>query len=655
MAHPELESEQAYVDRAYDQLDKMRSTVARTQEAMATEWAALNMEAWVKRRMRTFEDAERGLVFGRLTLDGAPRPLYVGRRWVHDDKHESLVVNWQAPAARPFYTATPATPHGVQQRRRFRAEGRRLTDISDESLDGSAVEGASVSDFLLEELERRRDVRMRVIVATIQSDQYRLITADPEGALVVQGGPGTGKTAVGLHRASWLLYTHRERLRRVLVVGPNPTFMDYVSHVLPTLGEEAVEQRAVTELVDRIEVTREEEPDVARLKGDPRLREVVARAVERSVVPAPEELVTLVDGVYVRVRERDVAELLDEALDAGAPLGLARERFRMAVLRRFYERYGELLGPRALRSFDELERALRRGGFLTRWLDRVLPLPQPEKLVARLLTSPAALAGASEDVLDDDERKLLLRDRPRRVSDLQWSDQDVPLIDEARTLLDGAPRSYGHVIVDEAQDLSPMQLLAISRRAIDGSLTILGDVAQATGPVVYRRWQELEPYLPDEAELSIEELRHAYRVPAEIMDFALPLLDRIAPEVEPPLAYRKGGDPPRLVQVQEDELLPAALREAATLAEQDGLLAVIVPRALAGWLPQGELFDEISVPVLTPRQAKGLEFDHVVVVEPAAVADDGDRGLRELYVALTRPTKTLVVVHARPLPEPLGR
>jgi DNA helicase IV len=621
---------------------------------MATEWAALNMEAWAKRRMRTFEDAERGLVFGRLTLDGTPRPLYVGRRWVHDDKHESLVVNWQAPAARPFYTATPETPHGVQQRRRFRAEGRRLTDISDESLDGSAVEGASVSDFLLEELERRRDVRMRDIVATIQSDQYRLITAEPDGALVVQGGPGTGKTAVGLHRASWLLYTHRERLRRVLVVGPNPTFMDYVSHVLPTLGEEAVEQRAVTELVDRIEVTREEEPDVAGLKGDPRLREVVARAVEIAVVPAPDELVTLVDGVYVRVRERDVADLLEEALEAGSPLGLARERFRMAVLRRFYERYGELLGPRALRSFDELERALRRGGFLMRWLDRVLPLPQPEKLVSRLLTSPAALAAAAEGVLDGDEQKLLLRDRPRRMSDLRWSDHDVALLDEARTLVDGAPRTYGHVIVDEAQDLSPMQLLAISRRAIDGSLTILGDVAQATGPVVYRRWQELEPYLP-EAELSIEELRHAYRVPAEIMDFALPLLDRIAPEVEPPLAYRKGGDPPRLVRVEEKDLLPAALREVAALAEQDGLLAVIVPRALAGVLPAGgELFDELSVPVLTPRQAKGLEFDHVVVVEPAAVTDDGDRGLRELYVALTRPTKTLVVVHARPLPEPLG-
>jgi DNA helicase IV len=386
---------------------------------------------------------------------------------------------------------------------------------------------------------------------------------------------------------------------------------------------------------------------VALLKSDTRLREVVARAVELAVVPAPEELVTYLDGEFVRVRERDVAALLEEALEAGDPLGLARERFRMAVLRRFYERYGELLGPLAFRSFDELERALRRGGFLNRWLERVLPLPQPEKLVARLLTAPAALAEASEGVLDDAERRLLQRDRPRRMSDLRWSDHDLPLLDEARALLEGAPRAYGHVIVDEAQDLSPMQLLAISRRAVDGSLTILGDVAQATGPVVYRRWDELEPYLPEEAELTVEELRHAYRVPAEIMDFALPLLDRIAPDVEPPLAYRKGGDPPRLVEVEEQELLETALREAVALEDLDGLLAVIVPRSLS-------VDDAFPFPILTPRQAKGLEFDHVVVVEPAAIADAGGRGLRELYVALTRPTKTLVVVHARPLPDGLA-
>jgi DNA helicase IV len=643
MPHPELASEQAYVDNAYACLDNMRTTLEGSQDRMATEFAAVAMEAWLKRRRRTFQDAERGLCFGRLTVDGTLRPLYVGRRWVHDDAHEALVVNWQAPAARPFYTATPSDPQRVTQRRRFRTDGRRLVDISDEALDGSGVEGATVSDFLLEELDRRREGHMRDIVATIQSDQYRLITAEPEGALVVQGGPGTGKTAVGLHRASWLLFTHREQLRRVLVVGPNPTFMDYVSHVLPALGEEAVEQRAVTEMLDGIVVAREDPADVAALKADPRLSEVVQRAVELSVHSAPEELVLYVDGVFVSVRERDVRELLDAALDAGLALAPARERFRMTVLRRFYERYGELLGPRALRSFDDLERALRRNGFLTKYLDRVLPVPRPEKVVARLLTSPSALAEAAEGVLDRGEQRLLLRNRPRRVSELQWSDHDLPLLDVARTLVDGPARVYGHVIVDEAQDLSPMQLLMVSRRAVDGSLTMLGDVAQATGPVTYRRWQELEPYLPEDLEVRIEELRHAYRVPAEIMDLALPLLERIAPDVDPPLAYRQGGAPPKLVRVAEEELMETALREAGEL---DGLLAVIAPRSLVQ--PHGEVFDETQIPFLTPREAKGLEFDHVVVVEPARIAEEGgDRGLRELYVALTRPTKSLVVVHSR--------
>jgi len=209
MSHPELQQEQAYVDHAYECLDRMRATLEGAQDRMATEFAAVAIEAWMKRRQKTFVDAERGLCFGRLTLDALARPLYVGRRWVHDDDQDVLVVNWQAPAARPFYTATPADPQRVTQRRRYRTDGRRIVDISDESLDGTAVEGASVSDFLLEELERRREGRMRDIVATIQSDQYRLITAEPNGALVVQGGPGTGKTAVGLHRASWLLYAHR--------------------------------------------------------------------------------------------------------------------------------------------------------------------------------------------------------------------------------------------------------------------------------------------------------------------------------------------------------------------------------------------------------------------------------------------------------------
>ncbi len=652
MAHPELAAEQRYVDNAYAALDAMRSSVERAADASDNEVAAAALEAWARRRLRTFQDAERGLLFGRLTLDAVPQPLYIGRRWVHDDRHEVLVANWQAPASRPFYTATPDDPHGVTQRRRYRADGRRIVDISDESLDGSGIEGAAVSDFLLEELDRRREGRMRDIVATIQSDQYRLITAEPDGALVVQGGPGTGKTAVGLHRASWLLYTHREQLRRVLVVGPNPTFMDYVSHVLPALGEEAVEQRAVSELLDGIEVGREEAADVARLKADTRLGEVVRRAVGLAVRPAPQELVLYADGAFVSVKQREVAALLEDALGLGVALVPARERFRMALLRRFYERYGELLGPQALRSFDDIERALKRNGFLTKYLDRVLALPKPDRLVARLLTSPSALSAAADGILDAAEQKLLLRDRPKRISELRWSDHDLPLLDEARTLVDGPPRAFGHVILDEAQDLSPMQLLAVSRRAGEGSLTILGDVAQATGPVTYRGWSELEPFLPEDIDVRIEELRHAYRVPAEIMELALPLLAFIAPDAEPPMAYRQGGAPPKIVHVGEGELLAAALGEAAAF---DGLVAVIAPRSLAGASPHVDSFDEASVPVLTPRASKGLEFDHVVVVEPAAIVEEGgESGLRELYVALTRPTKTLVVVHARPLPTELG-
>ena len=235
------------------------------------------------------------------------RALYVGRRWVHDDEGEQIVVNWQAPAARPFYTATPQDPQRVTLRRRFRAQGRRLIDIADEALDGSTLDGASVGDFLLEELERSRDTHMRDIVATIQADQYRLITREPERPLVIQGGPGTGKTAVGLHRASWLIYTEREKnaRSRVLVVGPNRTFMEYVSHVLPALGEGSVEQLAVSELVAGIEPTLRDPTPVARLKADTRMAEVIARAAELRLAAEPEELILKLEGEYIRVRVRE--------------------------------------------------------------------------------------------------------------------------------------------------------------------------------------------------------------------------------------------------------------------------------------------------------------------------------------------------------------
>src|ERR671934_1831676 len=281
MAHPDLPAEQAYLDEAYASLDRMKEALLRAAEAGATEISQQAIEDWATGRLRTFEDADRGLCFGRIDSEEAADPIYIGRRWVHDDDRRPLIVNWQTPAARPFYTATPAAPHGVTLRRRFRTKGRALLGISDEALDGTLADAASsVDDFLLEELERARDARMRDIVATIQADQYHLIAREPEPPLVIQGGPGTGKTAVGLHRASFLLYSHRAQLRRVLVVGPSPAFMEYVSNVLPTLGEDSVEQRAVPELVEDAEITRVDSYDVQREKADIGLAEELRHLVE---------------------------------------------------------------------------------------------------------------------------------------------------------------------------------------------------------------------------------------------------------------------------------------------------------------------------------------------------------------------------------------
>jgi DNA helicase IV len=460
---------------------------------------------------------------------------------------------------------------------------------------------------------------MRDIVATIQADQYRLITHDPDSVLVIQGGPGTGKTAVGLHRASWLIFTLRERLQRrgVLVVGPNPTFMEYVSHVLPALGEDAVEQRAVGELVDGAAATLRDKPDVAARKADLEMADAIRGAVEAALVSEPVELVLRLEGSFVDVKAHEVRGLVEQAREELGTGTAGRERFRMSLLRRFYENYGAVHGAGAVRSFDEVERALRAKGYLDSVLKAAWPVVSPEKLV----------------------RSVLAADPRLRRRGAGWSDGDIPLLDEARALLDAPPRAYGHVIVDEAQDLTPMQLRMIARRARDGALTILGDVAQATGAVRYSSWDEVLPHLPNGDEATVEELRHAYRVPREIMELALPLLDTIAPGTRPPISYRTGAAPPTVIRTEPEHLLTEAFRAAA--AAPDGLLAVILPEGMTA--PSDEL-----VPVLSPREAKGLEFDHVVVVEPALV------DLRELYVALTRPTKTLTVVHARPLPPELS-
>jgi len=505
---------------------------------------------------------------------------------------------------------------------------------------------------------------MRDIVATIQTDQYRLITREPSGVLIVQGGPGTGKTAVGLHRASWLLYTYRRELERsgVLVVGPNPVFMDYISHVLPMLGEERVEQRAVDQLVAEDGPARREEPALARLKGDPRLAEVIAAAVRALPTPPAELIAVRLDGAELRLSPREVAGMIEEAQAESPNHAAGRERLRMKLVRGFYDRYGARLGAAAYRSFDEVEAALRTGGFLVRTLDALWPRPKAEQLVRRLLTSPEQLAAAAGDLLDDEERRMLQAGLPRvGRGKYAWSEADLPLLDEARALLEGPGRPHGHLIVDEAQDLTPMQLRMLARRSA-GAITILGDIAQAAGPISYRSWDDLLPHLAPEESVTVEELRLAYRVPSEVMELALPLLPLIAPDVAPPIAYRRGDEPPRFVRVEAEHLVAAAVREAGHEAQREGRTSLIAPAALLPelepLLPQPETaFDELAAPIqaLTPRAAKGLEFDRVVLVEPAAIvaAGDGVEGLRALYVALTRATKTLVVVHAEPLPAAL--
>src|SRR5579859_3981989 len=637
MSHPDLPAEQAYVDHAYTCLERMRARVGRALDAASGEFSALALEKWQAQTLRSYEDAERGICFGRIDMDEGDT-LYVGRRWIHEDDQSIVVVNWQAPAARPFYTATPFVPQRVSRRRRFRTDGRKLLDIADETLGGTiGDEPRSLGDFLLEELERSRDERMRDIVETIQADQYRLIAHETDGVLVVQGGPGTGKTAVGLHRASWLLFTHALRLRRegVLVVGPNRTFIEYVSHVLPSLGEASVVQRAIGDLREGTEPEGRDPPEVERRKGDADMAERLREAVWSHRHEPGEDFEAMLGMNYIRVPLARVREIAEEAGDDAPSWDAARERLRMGLLRTFYRAYTDKLGAAGMRSFDELEKALTRGGYLKRFVDAILPPLVPERVVVEALGLPR---------------------RPKR-----WTEADVALLDELDELIRGRPKSFGHVIVDEAQDLTPMQLRMIARRTAAGWATLLGDIAQSTGPIAYERWDELLAHLPVES-ADVEELVLAYRVPAEIMELALPLLPRIAPHARPPEAYRQGGEAPRFLR--DADVPHRAAEEAVLLDAGEGSVAVIAPLALVPVVRElltralvdveASTVEDLApaVRVLDAREAKGLEFDHVVLAEPAAIVAEVERvqGWRHLYVALTRATKTLTVVHERPLP-----
>ncbi|GDY84800.1 hypothetical protein SAVCW2_39990 [Streptomyces avermitilis] len=499
---------------------------------------------------------------------------------------------------------------------------------------------------------------MRDIAATIQPEQDDLVRADLATSVCVQGAPGTGKTAVGLHRAAYLLYTHPQRIRRggLLILGPNRTFLSYIAEVLPALGETGVRQSTVAdEIGARHRVTAVDDERTAVVKHDPRMAEVLRRALYGRIGTAADSL-TVPDGSYRwRVPADALARIVEDVRTEQPPYAVGRERVRTRVVGRIQAQAERRAGPRTHAWVRKIERARP----VSAYVDAVWPRVRAEEVVAGLLADPDALAAAAEGVLDaDEQRALLWTGPPRSYRSARWSAADLVLLDEVAGLIEH-PEGYGHLVVDEAQDLSPMECRAIARRAVFGSLTVLGDLAQGTTPWAARDWSELLPHLgrPD---AHVVPLTTGFRVPEAVVGLANRLLERLDVAVPAARSLRRDGEL-RMRRVGEAAEVAAAVAEAVREAlAHEGSVGVIAADAdvaavrealsCAGLEPAGPDRLGARVTVVPATVAKGLEYDHVVAVEPAAIAEAESRGLHRLYVVLTRAVSRLDVVHARPLP-----
>lgn len=652
-----FEAEQAYLRRAHACLEHMRDRAVelkRVSQGFGGD-SAMELDQAMARRVHSLRETGRALCFGRIDEETGTR-WYVGRRHVEDEGGDPVVVEWRAPVADPFYRATGANPAGLRRRRHFLVDGPRLLSMADDVFGASAADAARGSRAaLLVELERERTGEMADIVSTIQPDQYEMIRSAAAGLLFVQGGPGSGKTAVGLHRAAYLLYADEALARAgVLVVGPNPAFLRYIAQVLPSLGEEAVVQVTFSDLVPQARVVATEGRDVERLKGDGRMATVLARAVASYRRPPTADLEVGVGLRRLVLPAEDLAALVDAAVELGLPYGGGRTLLREKLVKALVRATGPV-------GAVDYEPEIRRHPEVKRALDQLWPSTSPLTVVAELLGRGGRLSEAADGVLDPGEQALLPRGRPRA-----WTLADGPLVDEARALVTGRGRTFGHAIADEAQDLSPMQLRMLGRRCPNGSMTLLGDLAQGTGVWAHETWLDLARHLPAPDGLRIEELRYGYRSPAEVLDLANRLLPAAAPGIAPTEAVRAGKGAPRFVVAGADELLGTVAAEAAALAAGHRTVGVIAPIPLVGGVraaladagvdagdPARDGLDR-PVTVLDAQTSRGLEFDAVLVVEPAAIVDEAARGLRLLYVALTRPTRSLAVVSSGPLPQALA-
>ncbi len=736
--------EQAYLDMLYRLLDEARE---RTERALArthgdggaggTFQARLERDiaaAEQARRLAQLNAVEHGLLFGRTdaepTADRAGT-LYIGRIGLRDDEHEPRLIDWRAPAAHPFYAATPKDPNGLIRRRHIYTRNRAVTGVDDEVFDLDRLsepdrQTLSGEAMLIASITVGRTGRMSDVVATIQAEQDRVIRATLQGVLVVQGGPGTGKTVAALHRAAYLLYTHRRTLERrgVLVIGPNATFLRYISQVLPSLGETDVVLSSIAELFPGVKAAPDDNPEAAVIKGDPKMVSVLRRAVRNLQQVPPGDLEITVDGMPMTVPRESVLRARDRARGLRKPHNVARKLFITDLLGALAQAEAIALGRQL--DPDDLRYARSR-----LWdeppvraaLDALWPFGTPQRLVAGLLATEGALRRAAPSFSPAERSALLRPGHPDA-----WTVADVPLLDEAAQLLgtddttekirrraaererraeeryarevleitglagqgfvDAATLAdwnrdpgqqlttaerawadpnwaYGHVIVDEAQELSAMAWRMVMRRIPTRSLTVVGDVAQRGSAAGARSWAEmLDPYV--RGRWREELLTVNYRTPAEIMAVAADVLAEVAPGERPPESVREEGVLPRAVRglAQAASVVAEELAEMGAENGPGGRLAVIAPGTRIADLAQaipaavaGDRTEVLDSPValLTVGQSKGLEFDRVVLVDPAGLLAQSPAGGHDLYVAITRATHRLTVVYDGELPATLHR
>ena len=661
----ELVAEQSHLSYARTQLARMRERTSRLDGTGAADWVSREyLESTLALRMKQLaDDPTIPLFFGRIDFeridsDAGGESFHIGRRHISDPLGDPLVIDWRAPVSRPFYRASAAEPMGLSNRRRYGFSHGTLTAYEDESLTDAAPEH---SEILEAEIEKPRVGPMRDIVATIQPEQDVIVRSELARSVCVQGAPGTGKTAVGLHRAAYLLYAHRDQLTRqgALVVGPNDSFLRYIGDVLPALGEIEVKQTTIEGLVagDHA-ISSTEAADVATLKGDARMATVLSRALWSLVAEPTEGLLVPRGSRRWRVGSDEIATTVEGLRSRGVRYGAGRAMLPQTLAHLVLvqmENAGES-------PDDRVQDAVARSRPVRDAVAEAWPAVTPEALLFRLLSDAGFLAAAADGVLDPAEQEALLWTKPpRSARSAPWTLADRVLLDELGDLVERTG-SMAHLVIDEAQDLSPMMLRALARRSTTGSLTVLGDLAQATTPWATRSWSEALTHL-GKPDAHVEELTRGFRVPGEVIDFAARLLPTIAPTLAPPTSVRRSRG--------ELSFAPLSALDATLdrIAPREGSIGVIVPDA---WVSQvladlGHLSvsvvgsDDTSFDAhldLVPASvAKGLEFDHVVVLEPAAiVAAEPDlvTGLRRLYVCLTRAVTSLVVLHDESLPEALA-